>query len=63
MTGKRNGCGSLVVSPRGQPGQLPFLLGLRLLSVEWDGRAEGYLRCAGVCGQCLVGGSVPTLGR
>lgn len=55
--------GVLWCPPRGQPGQLPFLLALRLLSVEWDGRAEGYLRCVGVCGQCLVGGFVPTLGR
>lgn len=42
MTGKRNDCGSLAVSPRGQPGQLPFLLGLRFHSVEWDDRTEGY---------------------
>lgn len=53
----------VLVSPVGQPGQLPFLLGLHLHSVEWDGRAEGYLRCAGagVCRQCLMGGFAITL--
>lgn len=36
-------------APVGQPGQLPFLLGLRFHSVAWDGRTEGYLRVPQVC--------------